>query len=366
MTDNIEGAIDASSEPISDPREGREAVIDELRRRWLGPLGGEDELLPRSPVYAYLVGTLYPVEQGTTPDPVAEDVEIEDVEETPLYSSEADVDDDVNASTGDVDEEDTGLNITGAFGWAPQSMGVSFVHSGDVLAVDLRAGVYTKEKAPADPEDDAEKEAKELWRRRQLSEREMVDVTSSGSRDVLGGRARLSWRSRHHSGKRLTTVSLSNDEKVGVGEAKKHPDLCLFQSAMSCSDESGLAPYPQGGVSVSEEDLELSFRYRNKPVFAIGHGVAVDWAPVAAPTTVTTTVLPEVEVAAIRARVGSGDIYSMRWLADDSLDPREFAEALTGVVDDYRAWIRQQREEADAVGDTMRAVADRIDDVGIG
>lgn len=360
MTDIIE----APPAPISDPREGRDAVTAELRRRWLGPLGGEDEVLERNPVYAYLVGTLYPVERGTQAEPVSEDVESEEVDETPLEGDDRYSDEDDSAvGTGDLEEEDTGINITGAFGWAPQSMGVSFVHSSDVIAVDLQAGVYEKVDVVEPDDGDAAETAqgkREHWKRRPLTERQMVTVTGSGSVAVLDARARLSWRSRNHGGKRLTTVSLSNSEVVGVGEAKKQPELCLFQVSMSCTDESGLSPYPQGDVYASEEDRELAFRYRNKPAFAIGHGVAVDWSPAVSPITVTTRVLPEAEVAAIRAKVGSGDVYSMRWLSDDSIPAADFAHALSRVVDEYRQWISAQRAEAQNVDGRFGKVASDI------
>lgn len=344
MTDIMEAP------PISDPREGRAAVTAELRRRWLGPLGGDDELLERSPVYAYLVGTLYPVERGVPPAPVAQEVEVEVADETPLDEPEIEaVEDDADAGTGDADEEDTGINITGAFGWAPQSLGVSFVHSSDVIAVDIAAGAYVKvdysdeDGAPADGPGDGKTPKREGWKRRPLAERQMITVTGSGSVAVLDERAKLSWRSRTHNGRRLTTVSLSNAEEVPPGEAKKHADLCLFQVSIECTDDSGLLPYPQGDVYATDEDRELAFRYRDKPAFAIGHGVAVEWSPDDAPSAVKTTVLPEVEVAAIRAKVGSGDIYSMRWLSDDGIAGVDFAAALTQVVTDYRAWIDGQR-----------------------
>lgn len=283
-----------SSAPITDPREGRDAVVAELRRRWLGPLGGEDETLDRNPVYAYLVGTLYPVEQGSIPTIVGDATEGETVDASALEDPAPTPDDeDPGAGIGEVAEEDVGINITGAFGWAPQSMGVSFVHNGDVVAVDVAAGVYEKVAVEDDGNPDGSKV--DRWLRRPLADRHMVIVTGSGSAAVLDGRARLSWRSRIHGDHRLTTVSLSNAEEVSPGEAKKHPDLCLFQARMSCTDETGLRPYPQGDVYSSDEDQELAFRYRNKPAFAIGHGIAVDWEPSESPISVTTAVLPETD-----------------------------------------------------------------------
>ena len=348
--------------PISDPREGRDAVVAELKRRWLGPIGGDEEVLERSPVYAYLVGTLYPVERGATAVLSTEEVEEEEVDETPLDDTlSIDSDEDVDAA-GDADEEDTGINITGAFGWAPQSLGFSVVHSSDVVAVDLAAGVYDRAKMTDEDGEGSERirDNREVWKRRQLTTREAVTVSGSGSLPVLEGRARLSWRSRNHNGRRLTTFSLSNAEEVGVGEAKRRPELCVFQVSMACTDDSGFAPYPQVEVSTLDEDREIAFRYRNKPTYAIGHGVAVEWEPADNPTTVSTTVIPTVEVPAIRARAGSGDIYSMRWLSDDSADAVTYTAALRQVADDYRKWIDDQRTAADEVEGAAREVAERI------
>jgi hypothetical protein len=337
--------------PISEPRAGRDAVTAEVRKRWLGPLGGPDEILGRNPVYAYLVGTLYPVEDGASVGSVEEDVEQLEVDEAPLYLGVESIDDpeDPTDGAGESDEEDEGINITGAFGWAPQSMGASFVHGGESLALTVLAGAYAKR----DTEEGQ-------WQRQQLRFDEPVDVSASGSKVILDGRARLSWRSRHHGGRRLTTVSLSNAAHVDPGEAKRDPELCLFQVSFSCTDPAGLAPYPQADVYVSEEDQELAFRYRHKPSYAIGHGVAVDWAPEDAPTNVTTTVLPQSEIGAIRPKSGTGDIYDMRRLADGTVSADELADALLGVVADYRTWIADQERDAAGVGAAYADVASEI------
>jgi hypothetical protein len=334
-TDAEATAVEADM--ITDARDGREAVVAEVRRHWLGPLGGETEVLHRNPVYAYLVGTLYPVEQGASPSVVSsEEVEEESIDES--GAGGLDWDDSGEGPSGglvDVEVEDLGVNLTGAFGWAPASLGVSFLHGSTSLRVDLSAGVY-------------EKQQDDEWMRRAIGGTEYIDIAGSGSMPVLEERATLSWRSRQHSGKRLTTIALSSYAEVPAGEAKRHPELCLFQVELSCFDDSGLIPYPQTGVRASEEDRELAFRYRDKPSFAVGHGVAVDWSPVDAPTTVTTRMIPEVEVSAIRAKAGSGDAVRMRWLADEGVSTDDLVHGLRGVASDYAKWIDEQETVADA------------------
>lgn len=328
---------------ITDATEGRAAVVAEVRRRWLGPLDGDHEVLQRSPVYAYLVGTLYPVEQGAATAVTLDDIEDAAVDVAAEEAIEWESDDD----TDDAEVEDLGVNLTGAFGWAPSSLGVSFLHSGATLRVELSAGVY-------------ENSTGDEWVRHPVGGSEFFEVGASGKMPVIEGRAILSWRSRRFDGRWLTTVALSNAENVGAGEAKRHPEKCLFQVELACSDESGLLPYPQTGVHVSDEDSELAFRYRDKPSFAIGHGVAVDWTPESAPTTVKTTVIPQTEVSAIRAKAGSGDAVRMRWLADDDVSVAELQEGLLSVMRDYGEWILSQEAEASVLDEPDGAIGRRI------
>ncbi|MGM7698479.1 helicase-related protein [Microbacterium sp. A84] len=347
MSDIDSAGVAENRSTITDAREGRNAVVAEVRRRWLGPLDGEREVLQRNPVYAYLVGTLYPVEQGA-----AAPVELDDVEDsTEVPSDDEEIEWESAAGqdgeTDDAEAEDLGVNLTGAFGWAPASLGVSFLHGGSTLRVDLSAGVY-------------ENASEEDWARRPVVGYEFIAVGASGSMPVLEGRAKLSWRSRRYGGQWLTTIALSNAADVAAGEAKRHPDLCLFQVELACSDESGLLPYPQAGVHVSDEDRELAFRYRGSPSFAVGHGVAVEWTPSTAPVTVKTTTIPETEVSAIRAKRGAGDAVRMRWLSDDEVPVPELLEGLSTVAHEYAEWIASQESEASELGEDAREIADRI------
>lgn len=341
----IESETVESRSPITDAREGRSAVVAEVRRRWLGPLSGENEVLQRSPVYAYLVGTLYPVEQGGKLSAPLD--EVEDAAGDTSTEEEIEWEVEVGGETEDAEVEDLGVNLTGAFGWAPASLGVSFLHGGATLKVDLSAGVYENGDG-------------EEWTRRPIGGSEFVEVGASGEKEVLEGRGLLSWRSRRFDGRWLTTVALSNAAEVGAGEAKRHPDLCLFQVELACSDESGLLPYPQTGVHVSDEDSELSFRYRDKPSFAIGHGVAVEWTPESAPVTVRTSVLPQTEVSAIRAKRGTGDAVQMRWLSDEGVPVPELLDGLASVTRDYREWIAVQESEASSLSDADGVIAMKI------
>ncbi|GAA1830273.1 helicase-related protein [Agromyces salentinus] len=360
-----------ADEPQEAP-DGRDLIVDELRRAWLGPRNGDEELLQRSPVYAYLVGALYPVESGEVKaQPVVLDEEIDPDSEMPEHELGADAFDDGDATTEDADE-DPGLNLAGAFGWAPQSMGMSFIHDG-AITVTIDAGVYAPEdeSTPARSADQLESQdspdnvgtdadqheapdgpqhRRELWRRRQLSSSFEIPRTDAGKLSAFDDRATVAWRSRVVGGLRLTTIAISNAATANPGKAKSSPEDCLFQVRLQVDVAGGaLHPYPTGNpVNASDEDLELELRYRDKATYAIGHGVAVDWQVGTAPTTAWTECIPTETVPAVRARVSSDAALELKWLADESRSASELASGLRGFLAGYGEWIVEQRASADA------------------
>lgn len=357
--------------------DAREEFVEQLRRMWLGPIGGPEELLPRNPVYAYLVGTLYPVEEGAIQAaPVVLD---EDIEAGVLHGEAPEgaelVDDELDVSGESADEDDDpGLNLVGAFGWAPQSMGLSFIHDGSGLVVSIDAGVYAPESSSGD-DGELEDSARESWRRRDVSESGIrVPATPHGSIDVLGGRARLAWRTRPVGDKRLTTVAVSNAESAAAGKAKSEPEKCLFQVRIRCDIEEGrLHPYPTGNPATSSaEDRELELRYRSKPTYAIGHGTAVVWDDSEEPGHAATETIPRQEVPAVRARASDLRALELAWLADESVTAADLARGLRDFLAGYDEWIgereretstlpRRFEEPARDILDRMRGARERIE-----
>ena len=364
----------------------RDRVVAHLRRQWVGPAGDDSEVLSRSPIYAYLVGILYPSEVGTA-QPRAELLEVEtgetavDLESTdPTDPGVEDIDDNDEPA-----EEDSGLNLTGAFGWAPQSVGMSFIHDGTDVVFSLRAGIYAKSasdkpatvaavestpKATQDAADDGSTDSNppnESWSRQQLLESEVVlPNEANGSIAALGGRATVSWRTRIISNKRLVTVAISNAKTVGVGLAKSDPSQCLFQVELECSIRAGhLQPYPiSNPLSTSAEDRELELRYRDKLSYGIGHGTAVTWdTKITEPVTLSTESLPTQEVAAIRPKQGSDRVLDLAWLADETVPTVDLAVALREFAADYSTWLHQQEQTASSftVARSKKSASDIVD-----
>lgn len=356
----------------------RDRMVDHLRQQWIGPAGGEQEVLTRSPIYAYLVGTLYPVETGTMAPTTVLDEDLSTIMDSTVELDES-------PSEGDGEEfepgdepldEDEGLNLTGAFGWAPQSIGMSFIHDGSGVFVSLRAGAYSRVSAesasqeldPASRVDESPGGRKaasaEVWKREQLEERDVViPNTPSGRIDALHGRARIAWRTRRAGEKFLTTVAVSNSATTGVGQAKADATLCLFQLTLECRPREGrLLPYPTNSpVNSSPEDRELELRYRDKLSFGIGHGTAVSWnTDVEVPETIRSESVPSQEVPAIRARTSSSPFLEISRLADESTAPSELAAGLREFAAGYRSWLHDSEGEASSFASRFRQPADNI------
>lgn len=353
-------------------------MVHHLRQQWIGPAGGEQEVLTRSPVYAYLVGTLYPIETGITTPASVLDEDFSTLVDPAVELGEGPVDGDgTELQSGDEPrEEDEGLNLTGAFGWAPQSIGMSFIHDGSGVSVSLRAGAYSRFSAERAPQplaatiredespDPGKAAAAEVWKREQLEEPDVViPNTPSGRIDALHGRARIAWRTRRAGEKFLTTVAVSNSRTTDVGRAKADATLCLFQLTLECKPCDGrLLPYPTNSpVNSSSEDRELELRYRDKLSFGIGHGTAVSWDTDAeAPEAIRSESVPSQEVPAIRARTSVSPYLELSRLADENTAPAELAVGLREFAAGYKEWLVDSQAEASLLAPRFIQPADDL------
>jgi hypothetical protein len=327
---------------------GRPEVVDHLVARWLGPADGEHETLDRSPVYAYLVGALYPAETGPPEGSVTFVEEIDAEDASAIIHDEDDAEDDPNEEASDNDNDID--HLVGAFGWAPSSLGMSFVRDSVDLHVRVTAGVYAELEAE-DSDEDGDRRPGKQWRRRSVEDTAVVPPSGSGRIPVLDGRAHLSWRDRRVGGRTLTTISISNSATCGPGAAKRHPEDCLFQVELRCEIVGGVFhPYPQGdALDASKEELQLQLRYRDRSVFAIGHGTATSWGDRLAPTSVWTESIPTEVVPAVRARKSESQYLELRVLADEATDTASLVDGLRQIAVGYAGWLTGQEETLESL-----------------
>lgn len=320
---------------------GQAGYVEYLRGSFIGPKGGDEEVLDGSPVYSYLSGMLFPVEEGegVRPETLEEDLLPGEV---PLEESDSAQD----PFEDDTEEDDLG-GLTAATGWAPSSMGMSFIHDAPELLVRVRAARYeclrpTPGEAPADV-------AEGRWLRRPLPETTVIVGRETSDRlELWDGRAKLQWRSRPGSVEPIVTIALTNNAKVPLGRAKREVESVLFQASFSVETVSGrILPYPGGTVvNATVEDRELDYRYRNHLSYAVGHGVAAAWADEQPVQQISTDFMPTQTVRPVKALSTTDPALDMGWLADDTIDPGIMGQRLRAFIANYSEWVDLRRDEA--------------------
>ena len=329
------------------------SYVGYLRKFFVGPRKGSDELLDGSPVYAYLTGMLFPIEEGegVAPEPLDEDF-------VPSESLATEATSSVDPFEEAEDQDDLG-GLTAATGWAPSSLGLSFLHDASELVVRVRGARYERIARTEGESIDGG------WRRVPLPETSVVlGRENFGHHDIWDGRARLQWRSRPGREHPIVTVALSSTAKVPLGRAKREIERVLFQAGFTVETVNGdFLPYPGGAVvNATVEDRELDYRFRRHLSYAIGHGTAATWGDVRPVRSIATDALPTEVVRPVRALTSSEPALDMKWLSDESIDPEALCAELQGFVNGYAAWVSLQRRVAEGEAAPFTAIASGIVD----
>jgi len=351
----------------------------------LGPANGPAELVIDMSVRdRYLVGKLAPRTPGevTTASEVepsaAADEEDDSVEENEAPTHEPGAE--FNRASGRVETEDDGLDeidTTNNQSLVPSSLGLTFCVGPGVKTLDVtvRWGSYARvpkeEHEYTRPRKNRETgevdEAKvKVWRRSPRGGRVTLTLEDGPIKprapDSEQDEVRIQGTARTNAkGERLVTLFLVNDQR----EPETNRDSAwLFQPELSvkgAGEAAGTPVFlrrPSNDVVVDDAERDhLGLIYRRRVEFAVGHGVAVHaQTPNDDPTRaleVRTEVIPRFEVPvtetpgldpndrpAMKKMVERGWL-DMLCLAD--LDKAELEEALKTLVDDYAAWIGDQR-----------------------
>jgi hypothetical protein len=292
----------------------RRKAVDYISKQLLGPVGLEDEKLELAdkPHQRYLLGTLYP-----------RDSEKEDVLNTENQDS-------TNTATDSDQEDDSPMSTF--FQRLPASIGISFYIEGtDDIELNIWGATYDKSKEDInDKEDQKEKKLKSMWARTPLASKEtpeIVTLTKDSKVNVLDNRATIQSVWRPMGNGYLITVTLIN-KKSQQPEEKLKPEDCIYQVGFKCILNSGkIKKYPSiSRLSFDEEEEELELQYKNKTLFAIGHGCSVIWdINTKDIKSVETSWIPEVEMKGIDFKIDSlegkkNDVLSLRYLSKESDD----------------------------------------------
>lgn len=315
----------------------QQLVVEFLKKSYVGPFDGPAEVTSSRPDRTYLVGTLYP-----TSDPA---ILAPDASTGPIDELELDDPDDPTIETSN--------------SWKPSSASLSFIHDGDGVECTISFGTYATEAKDEGSESRS-------WRRTQHgpftfplgSTKSTWSAPSSSDYTV-----RVSSRWRHLGGKWLVTLSVSN-AKIGrdLSDATKTEDA-VYQVACDVAALNGsILPYESTAeLNLNEEEEELALRYRDKEIFAVGHGISVDWTnPAAGPVTIRMDPLPAFTVPVLDARKSNAAIFKLGTLARLEEEPTTVIQGLAQFVEDYESWTRWQEESATGLENRHKDAAARL------
>ena len=340
--------------------EARKKLVAWMRRQLVGPVG--EGSLRMSPLERYPTGVLHPIDPGLSGiDPAS--AAKEEAEPVLLDDSE-----DAPAADGESDGGALARPVRRRRYVPPSSVGFSFFVRGDVrLAISASAAVY---------EGTGERDEAGQFQTREYTRSTLPEHTVRWSHDVAGvdsaealweGRAGIDVRARPHAGGLILTVTLCNRSELDPDtpprlRTRDRIGTALFEVQLECRVESGeLVEYPRVDPSLlTEEEQELELQYRERRIYAVGHGAAADWEVKPGRTArIWSDFMPEAEVPMMTVDTGGDDtVLGLARLADSPM-----TDDLARFVDGYSDWVAEQRRVAASLpAPEDRAAADRICD----
>lgn len=328
--------------------EARERLVEWLRRQLIGP-AFDGSLQRMSPFDRYPIGVLHPVEPGMSGvDPAS--ASLSETADSTLLEDEEE-------ATPDGDDDGQGpANAQPARRRRyvpPSSVGFSFFVRGDArLSITASAARYQ-----------VSEDRRGEYERTELDEHTLRWPGGTSDGPVWGGRAGIDVQARPQGDGVVLTVTLFNRQIASADERagnRNRVEQSLFEARLECAIEEGeLAEYPRVDRNLlTEEEQELEFQYRERHIYAVGHGAAVDWdVTLDGRARIRSEFVPAVEVPIVSATTGNDE----RLLELGRLAGEPTHDQLSRFVDDYAAWIAEQAYRAGQVTDAIdRAAADRL------
>lgn len=308
--------------------DGRERLVNWLERQLIGPTAGTDDRreFDRSPLERYPVGVLHPLESEERGIDPASEVS----SDRPFPGSRWQDDDDDGDTPRDGEpgsSQEKVVPVRRRRYVPPSSVGLSFcVRGATSLRIEASAARYKVDSKDRGTEG---RFRRHRYRRIVLDPETMCfDAGHRERRRIWQGRAGIDVRARVHGQGTIVTVALFNRQTFVWDE---DPQLrvptrvgsSLFEVRLECLVEQGeVVDYPRVDPTLlNEEECELELQYRDRRIFAVGHGAAVDWdvAP-GAPARIWSDFLPRAETPIVSvAPRGDARTLEMEGLAGDRL-----------------------------------------------
>lgn len=324
-------------------------AMSHLRRAYVGPEQGDDEVLLNRPSLQYTVGMLFPAEDVSVTQRSSASGEV-----NPEQLVMADVEE------GDLDEEAATTPL--AEDWRPSSAAISFVTDRQSLTCDFAAATYTT----------IVDGGIKRWRR---TGHEFPDIVLSlESRplcqlDVGGVPVEIGSRWRAYGPNWLVTLHV-RIRAMSTGDVREDIPLMLYQVDLSAHPTEGgrILEYDAShAIDTDPEERELHLRYRDRKVFAVGHGMAAGWDVAANGVCsrvyldpVPHFVVPAIEQTGSKQLGGEAQAaLDLKFLSTIDSEPAPVIRALSSFVDSFSGWAQDQRREAASIGGGADAIASR-------
>jgi hypothetical protein len=322
--------------------EAQKVALDHLRAAYIGPSEGDEEVLLNRPHLQYAVGMLFPRDSET---PLAE---VQGENEALSAGVEQ----------GDIEEDGAAGQL--AEDWRPSSVAISFVTNSTSVMCTVTGGTYVPISDDGPPR----------WQRHpfRFDDIEVSDAQRAYQLAAAGVPFEIGSRWRDYGDAHLVTVHIRLSTK-STGNDKLDIPLMLFQAGLSVepSDDAELLEYDTSKTfDIDEESAELRLRYRNRKVYAVGHGMAADWeldneqrCRRAFLTPVPAFVVPAVETTGFAD--GSEEAHSLSLDVLSRLDtaPADVLPTLDAFLGAFSDWVELQEERLDSF-DERATIARRI------
>lgn len=326
----------------------QKAVLDHLRSAYVGPDGGDDETIENLPNRQYAVGLMFPREdaQPATDDGASDAPSNED------RDLKADI-----AATGDVEEQGAGVPI--AEDWRPSSVAISFVTYRASVRCDFRGATYSRVDDDGPPR----------WRRHAFAFEGLEMEEGIGPHQLTAGAIpiEVGARWRQYGDRHLVTVH-ARVLATASGDARADAAASLYQVGLSVEPTEGgsIHEYDTSrSFDLDDESAELRLRYRERKVFAVGHGMAADWEFTGDRCTkvwldpVPSFVVPAVETTVFDSKTTEARALRLAHLAGIDTETEDVLVSLDAFVEAFAGWVATERERVAAFGSSTQ-IAKRI------
>lgn len=321
--------------------EAQRAALQHLRDTYVGPDGGPEEVTSNLPHRQYAVGMLFPAARAARGE---DQTELED-------ELLADV------PAGDLEED--GAAVPLAEDWRPSSVAISFVTNGESVAVRFSCGTYSQVSGDGPP----------MWCRSPFDLGTITLNKDQGPLRLAPGDVpvEIGSRWRDFRGNYLVTVHVRVMSE-STGDDRLDIPQMLFQVRLSVRSAIGaqIMEYETTrSFDGDPEAAELRFRYRNRKVYAVGHGMAADWDFTDDRCTeifldpVPAFVVPAVETTGLAAGSSEAECLRLDHLIRMDSDPEPVLRSLEAFVDAFAEWADDQRQRAEQFADQAE-VARRV------